>query len=143
MKKVNYRKWQCLECGTTHETLPWKTGMFCDNACQRKFQRKERIAQWLNEGIDWKNNRRVPDWARQHITERDGHKCSVCGINTWNSKSIVFEIEHKDGNSENNLENNLCLICPNCHSQTDTYKNKNKGKGRHFRRVRYAEGKSF
>ena len=58
-------------------------------------------------------------------------------------KKIVFELEHKDGNSENNQPENLCLICPNCHSQTDTYKNRNKGNGRFKRRQRYAEGKSY
>jgi hypothetical protein len=38
---------------------------------------------------------------------------------------------------------NLRLICPNCHAQTQTYKNKNKGRGRHYRRERYAKGKSY
>jgi hypothetical protein len=67
----------------------------------------------------------------------------VCSIETWNDKPIVLELEHKDGNSENNRPENLCLICPNCHSQTETFKGKNKGNGRHVRRTRYKEGKSF
>ena len=54
-----------------------------------------------------------------------------------------MELEHKDGNSSNNSLDNVCLLCPNCHSQTDTYKNKNKGNGRHYRRLRYSEGKSY
>jgi hypothetical protein len=58
-------------------------------------------------------------------------------------KPLVVEVEHKDGNSENNAPENVCLLCPNCHSQTDTYKAKNKGKGRHSRRMRYQEGKSY
>ena len=32
----------------------------------------------------------------------------MCGISEWNSKPIVLELEHIDGNNENNLENNLC-----------------------------------
>ena len=64
------------------------------------------------------------------------------GINEQKQK-IVLELEHIDGNSDNNDLKNVCLICPNCHSQTDTYKGKNVGQGRHYRRVRYAEGKSF
>jgi predicted HNH restriction endonuclease len=55
----------------------------------------------------------------------------------------VLELEHKDGNGENNDLKNICLLCPNCHSQTATYKNKNKGNGRHYRRKRYSEGKSY
>ena len=54
-----------------------------------------------------------------------------------------MELEHNDGNSQNNSLDNLSLICPNCHSQTPTYKGANKGNGRHYRRVRYAEGKSY
>jgi hypothetical protein len=53
------------------------------------------------------------------------------------------ELEHKDGNSENNDPENLEWICPNCHSQTDTYKGKNFGNGRHKRKLRYQEGKSY
>ena len=66
-----------------------------------------------------------------------------CGITEWNNKKIVLELEHKDGNSENNDLVNLELLCPNCHSQTPTYKAKNKGKGRHSRRERYKDGKSY
>ena len=80
---------------------------------------------------------------KRYLLETFGHRCSVCGINSWNGKDIVLELEHKDGNSENNSKENICLICPNCHSQTLTYKNKNKGNGRYIRRKRYAEGKSF
>jgi 5-methylcytosine-specific restriction endonuclease McrA len=54
-----------------------------------------------------------------------------------------LQLEHKDGNSENNKPENLCLLCPNCHSQTPTYGAKNKGNGRHYRRIRYAQGKSY
>jgi len=66
-----------------------------------------------------------------------------CGITEWNGKEIVLELEHIDGNSLNNTEENLSLLCPNCHSQTDTYKGKNKGSGRHYRKVRYQKGKSY
>jgi hypothetical protein len=43
---------------------------------------------------------------------------------------INLEIDHKDGDPYNNHHSNLRLICPNCHSQTNTFKNRNKGKGR-------------
>ncbi len=77
------------------------------------------------------------------LTHLHGHSCSVCGIKEWMSKSIVLEVEHKDGDSSNGLYTNVCLICPNCHSQTSTYKGANKGNGRHYRRERYKEGKSY
>ena len=61
-------------------------------------------------------------------------KCSCCDLETWQEKEIVLEIDHIDGNSDNNLLDNLRLLCPNCHSQTKTYKNRNKGNGREKRR---------
>jgi len=72
-----------------------------------------------------------------------GYKCDVCSLSSWNGKEVVLEVEHRDGNSENCSPDNVCLICPNCHSQTKTYKGKNRGNGRHYRRMRYAEGKSY
>ena len=48
-----------------------------------------------------------------------------------------------DGNYTNNKEENLTLLCPNCHSLTKTYKGANKGNGRHNRMKRYYDGKSY
>lgn len=50
--------------------------------------------------------------------------CEECGITKWNDKDIVFQLHHKDGNHKNNKLENLILLCPNCHSQTDNYANK-------------------
>lgn len=47
--------------------------------------------------------------------------CDICKINKWNDKVISFQIDHIDGNCNNNQFNNLRWLCPNCHSQTDTY----------------------
>ena len=54
--------------------------------------------------------------------------CSECGVNEWNKKTLVLHLDHKDGNSSNHRLNNLRMLCPNCHSQTDTYCGKNKTK---------------
>lgn len=52
------------------------------------------------------------------------YKCEICGINEWMGKPISLQLHHKDGNHCNNLINNLCFLCPNCHSQTDNYSGK-------------------
>lgn len=131
-------EWNCLFCNKKHSTLQWRSGKFCNQQCHLDYKHKSAIDKWLS-GI----NPRSLLPIRKYLKETFGNKCSICGITDWNNKPITLELEHIDGNSENNSPKNLCLICPNCHSQTLTYKNKNKGKGRYSRRIRYAEGKSY
>ena len=52
-------------------------------------------------------------------------KCNCCQRTTWNDKPIALELHHKDGNSTNNVIENVELLCPNCHAQTSTYRGKN------------------
>ena len=54
--------------------------------------------------------------------------CSECNVSEWNEKKLVMQLDHIDGNSRNHRLNNLRMLCPNCHSQTDTYCGKNKTK---------------
>jgi hypothetical protein len=49
-------------------------------------------------------------------------------IDVWNNKKLVLHIEHINGISNDNRIENLCFLCPNCHSQTDTYGGRNKSK---------------
>ena len=53
------------------------------------------------------------------------NQCEKCNNSTWLDMPIKLELHHKDGNKYNNNLNNLELLCPNCHSYTDTYKGKN------------------
>lgn len=53
------------------------------------------------------------------------HKCYLCENTEWNGKPIPIELEHIDGNNQNNELSNLTILCPNCHAQTATYRGKN------------------
>lgn len=54
------------------------------------------------------------------------YECNICKINEWNNEEISLQLDHIDGDSSNHNKSNLRLLCPNCHSQTNTWCGKNK-----------------
>ena len=73
------------------------------------------------------------------INEQNG-VCAICGMKPeWNGKPLVFIIDHIDGHASHNYRENLRAICPNCDSQLDTYKSKNKCGDRYYYRYRNKE----
>ena len=56
--------------------------------------------------------------------------CSKCGIDSWQGETIVLDLDHINGDNTDNRLGNLRYLCPNCHSQTDTYKGRNKNTGK-------------
>lgn len=49
------------------------------------------------------------------------YKCEKCGINSWMGNIISLQIHHINGNRYDNRLENLQVLCPNCHSQTDNF----------------------
>lgn len=74
---------------------------------------------------------------KKDILKEQGNICAICECKPiWNGKPLVFILEHIDGHASNNKRNNLRCICPNCDSQLDTYKSKNKNGDRHYYRFK-------
>lgn len=69
---------------------------------------------------------------RRYLFQRAENSCEKCGWNKINpvTQKCPLEINHKDGNFRNNRENNLELLCPNCHSLTSNFRSLNIGRGR-------------
>ena len=103
-----------------------KCKTYCSNACQQEFQYKDYIKQWkLGKVSGLSGKWGLSAYIRSYIHNKFNNSCSECGcslVNPYTNKSIL-EIHHIDGNYLNNSEDNLTLLCPNCHAMTDTYKN--------------------
>lgn len=59
---------------------------------------------------------------RNFLIRKRGNRCERCGLETWQGEKIVLEMDHTDGDKKNNKEENLKLLCPNCHSLTPTWR---------------------
>ena len=82
-----------------------------------------------------------PGNYRNDILREQNNKCAICGCAPeHNGKPLVFIIDHIDGHASHNNRENLRCICPNCDSQLDTYKSKNKcGERSYYRYHRSAQ----
>ena len=126
-KKYNY----CLNCGAKTSTK----NKYCSAKCQWDYLQKEWEKKWLAGEVDGNNNSEwieTKDRVRTYLFNKYNSKCSQCGwgeINPY-TNTIPLEIHHIDGDPYNTVPENLDLLCPNCHSLTDTYRGANKGNGR-------------
>ncbi len=117
---------KCLSCGRIFITGRNTKGLYCGNQCQFDYKYKVYLDDWVNGRVDGTKSggMSVSNYIRRYLFEKYDGKCSRCGWDTPNpfTGKVILEIEHIDGNSMNNNEDNLDLICPNCHSLTPTYK---------------------
>jgi hypothetical protein len=66
------------------------------------------------------------------------NKCSKCGLQPlWCEETLVLQLDHINGNSRDNRLDNLRILCPNCHTQTENYGSKNRKIGVKITQLRY------
>ena len=127
---------KCINCKEVLKLRSQKK--YCSNQCQIDYQHKVYINLWKDkkqDGVVKMNTKNISKYIKRYFLEKYGELCMICG---WNKRNIMtnkvpLEIDHKDGNAKNNQENNLRLICPNCHALTHNFKNLNRGYGRSWR----------
>ena len=131
----------CVGCG--RELVKRHEKRFCSLVCQRAAERQDNIERWLRTGRASAIGGRG-HYIRRYLFDEQTGRCAVCSIEgDWNGAPLTLVLDHIDGDSSNNCRDNLRLVCPNCDSQLPTYKSRNRGNGRAWRRQRYADGKSY
>lgn len=129
------KEYICLNCGNVLTFNPTSKNKFCSNKCQRDFYYKSFINKWKNGEVSGTIGKySLSHRIRRYLFEKYKCKCQLCGwgeINKFTNK-IPLQIHHIDGDCMNNIESNLQLLCPNCHSLTENFGrlNKNAAKGR-------------
>ena len=96
----------------------------------KKFKEKYLVENYVDKKGKPKHTRFVKHqfykYAIQLRTEfdLDMYRCSCCGISNHNGRPLVMELDHINGVTNDSRIENLRILCPNCHSQTDGYKNR-------------------
>jgi hypothetical protein len=112
------------------ERIKAHSAAFCSQRCQLEHYHQRMIALWRSGALPPRLyfNRTV----RRHIIEAAGNKCQRCGWNECNpfTGRVPLEIEHIDGDWQNNAPDNIGVLCPNCHALTATFRGANRGRGR-------------
>jgi len=123
----------CKNCGAP--VLGKNAVAYCGKKCMGENKRNDAIEKWKNGNWQYAKSGDTPDWLRWYIFSKFNEKCTECGWSKVNQATgkIPLQVEHIDGNWQNNKEDNLTLLCPNCHSLTPTYGSLNKGHGRPYR----------
>jgi 5-methylcytosine-specific restriction endonuclease McrA len=106
----------CKNCKFEFSYYPSASkGLFCSNRCQGDYLI---IKNYESGKRTWKT-------SRGYFKIKTEYKCAECGISEWNNRPLTLQVDHIDGDRVNNEMDNLRYLCPNCHTQTDTWGVKN------------------
>lgn len=117
----------CIYCDKTFIKYPASRHLYCSIKCAAEHKRQKYIEEWKLGNINGTTNYTCSSFIRNYLLQKHNYKCEKCGwgeVNLFTGK-IPLQIHHIDGNSENNKENNLQVLCPNCHSLTNNFGSRN------------------
>ncbi len=110
---------------------------YCSKKCDGQHRTLISIENWKKGLISGHKGKiqNIKPFVRNYLLSKNNYSCSKCKWNTPHPISQIppLEVNHIDGDASNSVESNLELLCPNCHSLTINFKNRNKGRGRQNR----------
>ena len=126
-RHLNAEDYACLNCGQHLSKKSQKK--YCSIQCQRAFERNKYV-ELVNAGSEEGNKKSgasgiaTSGSIRTYLMLKYNNCCQKCGWGEINpiTEKVPLEIHHIDGDKKNNKEDNLELLCPNCHSLTPNYK---------------------
>ena len=117
----------CKNCGEVFSNSNGVFQQFCCSKCSAEYRSKAKYQDYINNQESFTGREISYKWLKPFILKEQDNKCAICRLSTiWNNKELHFILDHIDGDATNNTRNNLRLICPNCDSQLDTFKSRNK-----------------
>lgn len=125
----------CNNCGGVLTEGQYK---FCSTTCCAELKHRKVSVPKILKGASGNVTA-----IKRYISESRGYVCSAAGCgNTGfhNGKPLTLQLDHIDGNSDNNNLSNLRLLCPNCHTQTETFTTRQKKDTKRNRYLRKLKG---
>jgi hypothetical protein len=131
--------YECVNCGTLS-----RNKVYCGKPCEVIVKAHQQVERWRTGVLQKSVSSRLSSAIRTAILQDQGGVCAICGLKPeWQGSPLTFILDHISGDSTDDRPENVRLVCPNCDTQLPTYKSKNRGNGRHYRRERYAQGQSY
>ena len=130
----------CQNCGKEFALYESHGGKYCSHECWAEGTKKKAIEDWKQNKIIGHDSRyKIRQTIREYILESRDYKCEKCGFsgfNPYTGKSIL-QLHHKNGDAADTSEENIEVLCPNCHAMTENFGSRNTSSVRKYRKEEY------
>lgn len=125
------RKLRTRHCSQCNKLLYSKTQNLLCSPCDKK----KKLEEWISGRLSLSTKYGYSKLIKDYLLDKYQASCMLCGFSGKNpvTGKSVLQIDHIDGNYQNNLFHNVRLICPNCHTMTPNYGILNLGNGRKWK----------